>query len=63
MYINKCRELEKFSKSLFSPSSVVEGEKKDGPGPVMINNTLYPAVHISRIKSKQGSGPKRDDVL
>ena len=38
--------------------------KKDGPGPVMVSDTLCPAVHIfSILKLKQGSGPEGDDVL
>ena len=38
--------------------------QKDGPGPVMVSDTLCPAVHIfSILKLKQGSGPEGDDVL
>ena len=44
--------------------------KKDGPGPVMVSDTLCPAVHIlgtclffEILKFRQGSGPKGEDVL
>ena len=50
---------------------------KDGPGPVMVSDTLCPAVHIlgtadhdwpwavffKILKFMQGSGPEGDDVL
>ena len=45
--------------------------KKDGPGPLMVSDTLCPAVHIlgtwavffKILKFRQGSGPEWDNVL
>ena len=45
--------------------------KKDGPGPLMVSDTLCPAVHIlgtwavffKLLKFRQGSGPEWDNVL
>ena len=37
---------------------------KEGPGPVMVSDTLCPALHIlGRLQLMQGSGPKGDNVL